>query len=162
MPEGDEAGQPDQQIQRHGQQPVGHDVNQKVAQRRFREDERQRDKERKQQHADTEIAQEPRPHHRAGSRPSRPLGLMMRTRAIMPNMIPSTNSGKPMAPKARVKPMRIAAISAPRIEPMPPITVTMKLSIRIDRPMPGVSVLVGAARAPAIPASTLPTPKTPA
>src|SRR5437660_7331544 len=161
MAEGDEAGQTDQQVQRHGQQPIGHDVNQEVSQCRLGEDERQRDEQRKQQRPDADIAQESGPHH-AGSRPSRPLGLMMRTRAIMPNMIPSTNSGNPMAPNARVKPMRIAAISAPTIEPMPPITVTMKLSIRIDRPIPGVSVRVGAARAPAIPASALPTPKIPA
>ena len=41
----------------------------------------------------------------------------------------------------------------PAIEPIPPITVTMKLSIRIEKPMPGDSDRTGAANAPASPAT---------
>ena len=52
------------------------------------------------------------------------------------------------------------ATKAPTIDPMPPITVTMKDSIRIEKPMPGVSDRTGAASAPAAPASALPMPKT--
>ena len=55
------------------------------------------------------------------------------------NITPSTNSGKPMLPKERVRPMMIEATKAPTMDPIPPITVTMKDSIRIEKPMPGVS-----------------------
>ena len=73
------------------------------------------------------------------SRPKRPLGLKISTNAMIRNIAPSTNSGKPTLPKARVSPRMIAATNAPAIEPMPPITVTMKDSITIEKPMPGVS-----------------------
>ena len=63
-------------------------------------------------------------------------------------------------PKPRTMPIKSAETSAPAIEPMPPITVTMKLSIRIEKPMPGDSERTGAASAPASPASPPPTAKT--
>ena len=44
---------------------------------------------------------------------------------------------------------------------MPPITVTMKDSIRTENPMPGVSERTGAASAPASPASMPPSANTP-
>jgi len=52
----------------------------------------------------------------------------------------------------------MAAIRAPGIEPIPPITVTMKLSIKIPKPIPGVRDRTGAASAPAIPAKAHPNP----
>ena len=81
---------------------------------------------------------------------------------MIKNISPSTNSGKPIEPNDRAKPISMAAMNAPTMDPMPPMTVTMKLSIRIDNPMPGVSVRIGAAKAPAKPASRLPAPNTPA
>ncbi len=54
------------------------------------------------------------------------------------------NLGKPMVPKPRTMPISSAETNAPAIEPMPPITVTMKLSIRIEKPMPGDSERTGA------------------
>ena len=70
------------------------------------------------------------------------------------------NFGKPIVPKPRTMPISSAETSAPAIEPIPPITVTMKLSIRIEKPMPGDSERTGAASAPASPASPPPTAKT--
>jgi hypothetical protein len=73
---------------------------------------------------------------------------------------PSVNSGKPSEPNERIRPISSAPISAPRIEPMPPITVTMKDSISTENPMPGVSERTGAASAPARPASMPPSANT--
>src|SRR3546814_11639364 len=94
--------------------------------------------------------------HRRVPWTSRPVGRKIRTRAIIRNMAPSTNSGKPTLPIERVMPRSRAARKAPGIEPMPPITVTMKLSTRMPRPMPGVSERTGAASAPAPPARAPP------
>ena len=59
-------------------------------------------------------------------------------------------------------PERFLSIGRDRwIEPMPPITVTMKDSIRTENPIPGVSERTGAASAPASPASMPPSANTP-
>ena len=87
-----------------------------------------------------------------------PVGLKINTNAIITNIIPSTNNGNPTDPIDRVIPRIRAAIKAPGIDPIPPITVTIKLSINIPNPIPGVNDLTGAPNAPAIPANAHPSP----
>ena len=53
-----------------------------------------------------------------------------------------------------------AATKAPRIEPMPPMTITTKARIRIWSPMPGSTDRIGATMTPAKPASMAPKPNT--
>ena len=62
------------------------------------------------------------------------------------NIRPSTNNGKPMEPKERINPISKAPNNAPLTDPMPPMTVTMKDSIKIEKPMPGDMERTGAAR----------------
>ena len=58
------------------------------------------------------------------------------------------------------RPTRSAARKAPRIEPMPPMTMTTKARISTLSPMPGSTDRIGATIAPAKPASIAPKPKT--
>ncbi len=66
-----------------------------------------------------------------------------------------------MVPKLRTRPISSAPTSAPATEPMPPITVTMNDSIRIENPMPATIERTGTASAPASPASSPPSANTP-
>src|SRR5262245_28239406 len=97
----------------------------------------------------------------ATSLPNRPEGRDTSTITMKRYISPSVNSGKPSEPKERINPIKSAPTSAPRIEPMPPITVTIKDSISTENPMPGVSERTGAASAPANPASPPPSANTP-
>ena len=63
-------------------------------------------------------------------------------------------------PSVSTSPMISAARNAPRIEPMPPITITTKARIRIVSPMPGSTERIGAIMMPAKPASMVPKPNT--
>jgi hypothetical protein len=63
-------------------------------------------------------------------------------------------------PKVSTKPISSAATSAPRIEPMPPMTTTTKQMISTDCPMPGYTLLTGAATMPAKAASATPAANT--
>ncbi len=58
------------------------------------------------------------------------------------------------------RPIRSAETNAPRIEPMPPMTITTKARMRIWSPMPGSTERIGATMMPAKPASIAPKPKT--
>ena len=49
---------------------------------------------------------------------------------------------------------------APRMEPMPPMTMTTKVRMRMDSPMPDSTARMGPALTPARPASSAPSPKT--
>ena len=63
-------------------------------------------------------------------------------------------------PKVSTKPISSAASSAPRIEPMPPITTTTKQMISTWLPMPGYTDDTGAATMPASTASATPAANT--
>ena len=63
-------------------------------------------------------------------------------------------------PSVSMTPTSTAATKAPRIEPMPPMTITTKARIRIWSPMPGSTDRIGATIAPAKPASMAPKPNT--
>jgi hypothetical protein len=54
----------------------------------------------------------------------------------------------------------MAAMKAPRIEPMPPMMITTKARIKMFSPMPICTVRIGACINPASPASAAPRPKT--
>jgi hypothetical protein len=92
--------------------------------------------------------------------PNSPAGRDTSTITMNRYISPSVNSGKPSEPNERIKPIKSAPIRAPRIEPMPPITVTMKDSMRTENPIPGVNDRTGAASAPANPASMPPSANT--
>jgi hypothetical protein len=49
---------------------------------------------------------------------------------------------------------------APRIEPMPPVTITTSVRMRMGSPMPGCTETMGPAMRPARPASAAPSAKT--
>ena len=61
-----------------------------------------------------------------------------------------------MEPKERIKPISKAPSKAPLTEPMPPMTVTMKDSMSMEKPMPGDMERTGAAIPPASPANRPP------
>ena len=61
-----------------------------------------------------------------------------------------------MVPNERISPINKAPTKAPLTEPMPPMTVTMKDSMRMEKPMPGDMERTGAASPPAKPANTPP------
>ena len=63
-------------------------------------------------------------------------------------------------PSVSTSPISRAAIKAPRIEPMPPMTMTTKARIRTVSPIPGSTERIGATMMPAKPASIAPKPKT--
>ncbi len=54
----------------------------------------------------------------------------------------------------------MAAMKAPRIEPMPPMMITTKARIRMFSPMPICTVWIGACIRPASAASAAPSPNT--
>ena len=63
-------------------------------------------------------------------------------------------------PSVSTRPISNAAMNAPRIEPMPPITITTKARMRMFVPMPGSTEMIGAIMMPAKPASMVPKPNT--
>src|SRR5690606_8912446 len=116
----DQAGIADQQVERHRQDAEGNHVDNEVAERRPRPEHGQDQQDHQRGEGDQQIAEKGREAHAHTSFPKRPLGLMTSTSPIITNMMPSTKSGKPTEPKARVSPMMIAATKAPPIEPIPP------------------------------------------
>ena len=71
-----------------------------------------------------------------------------------------SRSGRKARPSVSIKPTKIAARKAPRIEPMPPITMMTKARIRMFSPIPIWTVKMGACISPARPASAAPSPNT--
>ena len=63
-------------------------------------------------------------------------------------------------PSVSTRPMSSAATNAPRIEPMPPMTMTTKARISTVSPIPGSTDRIGAIMMPAKPASIAPKPNT--
>ena len=63
-------------------------------------------------------------------------------------------------PSVSTRPMSRAARKAPRIEPMPPMTMTTKARMRMVSPIPGSTDRMGAIMMPAKPASIAPKPNT--
>ena len=63
-----------------------------------------------------------------------------------------SRSGRKARPSVSIMPTRIAARNAPRIEPMPPITMMTKARIRMFSPIPICTVRIGACINPARPA----------
>src|ERR1700682_1833950 len=180
VPERDHVGVTDQQIEGRGEQAERRTPDHEIEQRLAAEEQRQNRKHAKSRECnqDIEVARALRSgldawnaerlacplglqFGHATSWPNRPVGLMTRTITMNRYIRPSVNSGKPSDPKERIMPISRAPINAPRIEPMPPITVTMKDSISTENPMPGVSERTGAASAPASPASMPPSANTP-
>src|SRR5262249_6550074 len=138
--EGRQAGVTDQQIERGRKQAVGGTADHEVEQEFARSEHRQQRQNDKGDQRNQRIAIARRSLVRAGnvegllgsqlahvtSLPNRPDGRDTSTITMKRYISPSVNSGKPSEPKERIKPMSSAPTSAPRIEPMPPITVTMK------------------------------------
>ena len=63
-------------------------------------------------------------------------------------------------PKVSTKPTSTEPISAPRIEPMPPMTMTTKARMRMLSPMPTCTAKIGPSMAPATAHSAAPKPNT--
>ena len=63
-------------------------------------------------------------------------------------------------PKVSTSPINSAAMKAPRIEPMPPMTITTNANINTLSPMPGSTDNIGAIMTPAKAASMVPKPNT--
>ena len=63
-------------------------------------------------------------------------------------------------PSVSTSPISSAAMNAPRIEPMPPMTMTTNARIRTLSPMPGSTDKIGAIITPAKAASMVPKPNT--
>ena len=59
-----------------------------------------------------------------------------------------------------IRPIRIAAMNAPFIEPIPPTMMTTKAVMMICPPMPMLASVIGAISMPASPASMAPSAKT--
>ncbi len=70
------------------------------------------------------------------------------------------NPGNRTLPKVSAIPTRSAPRKAPLIDPIPPMTTTTKERMRMLSPMPGYTVVSGAASIPARPASAVPALKT--
>jgi hypothetical protein len=68
---------------------------------------------------------------------NRPSGFHSRISAISTYTSTPAACGSSTLPKVSTKPISSAASSAPRIEPMPPITTTTKQMISTVLPMPG-------------------------
>src|SRR5882757_1336730 len=176
--ERDQPGIADEQIERRRKQAVGRAADDEIEQLLTAEERGQQCQHDKGRERDQDVAIALRPgidprrlealralpglqFGHATSLPNRPVGRDTSTITMKRYISPSVNSGKPSEPKERIRPISNAPTSAPRIEPMPPITVTMKDSIRTENPMPGVSERTGAASAPANPASMPPSANTP-
>ena len=69
-----------------------------------------------------------------------------------------SKSGKNDLPTTSNTPTSIEAISAPRIEPIPPITMTTNAMISISSPIPDSTERIGPAISPAKPARNDPMP----
>ncbi len=69
-------------------------------------------------------------------------------------------AGSRNLPSVSVMPTRSAPTSAPRIEPMPPITITTKARISTGSPIPTCTDWSVPTSAPASPASAAPSAKT--
>lgn len=68
--------------------------------------------------------------------------------------------GPKVRPSWSARPTRRPATKAPRTEPTPPMTMTTKVRISTESPMPGSTDRIGATIAPAKPASMAPSPNT--
>src|SRR6202790_3295174 len=180
MSKGNHARVADQQIERGGEQAVRRAADHEIEQRLAAEQERQGRQHRKCGYRDYQVEMTQTPGFglrarnaerfagalgpqlgHATSLPNRPVGRATSTITMNRYIRPSVNSGKPSDPNDRIRPISSAPISAPSMEPITPITVTMKDPIRTETPMPGVSDRTGAASAPARPASIPPSANTP-
>ena len=129
--ERDHAAVADQKIQRGGEQRERRAADHEIDQRLARKDERQQGQHGERGGADHEVeGQRPAPHGQAISLPNRPVGLAISTITMNRYISPSVNRGKPRLPNDRMRPSASEATNAPTIEPMPPMTVTMK---RLDQ-----------------------------
>ena len=99
----------------------------------------------------------PRPsgYRSASARCARPVWLAVGGIEQQPQQV-----GAKERPSVSTRPTSSAATKAPRIEPMPPITMTTKARISTLSPMPGSTERIGATIAPAKPASMAPKPNT--
>ncbi|MCY1364079.1 hypothetical protein D9M69_508690 [compost metagenome] len=68
--------------------------------------------------------------------------------------------GSSTLPKVSTRPTMSAATSAPRTEPMPPMTTTTKHMISTELPMPGYTLEMGEAIMPAMAARATPSANT--
>src|SRR5262249_53882648 len=108
-----------------------------------------------------------RPHQRnrkrtphASALPNRPAGQKIRTPITMTYIAMPSNSEKKTIERARISPTIAALMSAPRIEPRPPITTTAKASTTNSIAISSEAADVGTTRAPAVVPSTAPSVKT--
>ena len=70
----------------------------------------------------------------------------------------SMSAGSVDRPTTSNTPTKMDATKAPRIDPMPPITMTTKARISMSSPMPDSTEISGAAISPAKPAKKAPMP----
>lgn len=71
----------------------------------------------------------------------------------------SMSAGSVDRPTTSNTPTKMDATKAPRIDPIPPMTITTKAKINMSSPMPDSTEMRGAAIRPASPAKNAPMPK---
>src|SRR3546814_6354731 len=116
MPEGQQAGKPQQQVERAGEKRVTHDLH---------DEDRVHPQKGKSGHHDGQyrIAQELTIHF---SFPNSPAGRINRTMAMMMNTTVLEASGQKTLVRPSITPSPRPVRMAPRMDPMPPITTTAK------------------------------------
>src|SRR3989441_609778 len=148
--EADEAGETDQQIQAHGEDGADHRFSQELQPEAIAaESHRAQGRRRGEQ-------KEPPPHRPSKAGPSRPRGRQSSTAAITAYTMALAKPGRSTLPKVSARPTSSAPKKAPLIEPIPPMTTTTNERMRTLSPIPGYTVVSGAASMPARPASAVP------
>src|SRR5438445_269816 len=152
--EADEAGESDQQIQAHGEDRADHRFSQELQPEAIAaEGHRAQGRRRGEQ-------DQPPLHRPSNAGPSRTRGRQSSTAAITAYTMALAHTGKSTLPKVSARPTSSAPKKAPLIEPIPPITTTTNERMRTFSPIPGYTVVSGAASIPARPASAVPALKT--
>src|SRR5437899_2822228 len=152
--EADEAGESDQQIQAHGEDRADHRFSQELQPEAIAaEGHRAQGRRRGEQ-------DQPPLHRPSNAGPSRPRGRQSSTAAITAYTMALAKPGRSTLPKVSARPTSSAPKKAPLIEPIPPITTTTNERMRTFSPIPGYTVVSGAASIPARPASAVPALKT--
>src|SRR5207245_837685 len=139
-----------QRIQAHGEDGADHRFSQELQPEAIAaESHRAQGRRRGEQ-------KEPPPHRPSKAGPSRPRGRQSSTAAITAYTMALAKPGRSTLPKVSARPTSSAPKKAPLIEPIPPITTTTNERMRTFSPIPGYTVVSGAASIPARPGSAVP------
>src|SRR6266851_90051 len=135
VPEADEPGIPDQQIEAHGEDAGDHRFAGELQPEAVAEERQERERDGAGGEARLPA---PREAHRASTGcPKSPRGRQSNTTAMTAYTIALETPGRSTLPKVSASPTSSAPQKAPLMEPIPPMTTTTNETMRTPSPMPG-------------------------